>query len=212
MAKPVEASPEEILHFRSILWPTDFSECSTMARPYVEAISRAFTSRVTLLSVIEDMYAAAMLGEVTDSPIVDGWSVMFSGYPKTGKTELMVRLAAELSQTGLKVLYLTEEPESVWSARLSKLPVGFENVDLVYAMGASADEILEAINAGADDVVFLDTIRLLRLRDENDNSAINIALTRSSGRSATGRHRTGASTTHASVQPSSLLPGSRPRR
>jgi len=67
--------------------------------------------------------------------------------------------------------------ESVWTARLSKLTVGFDNVDLVYAMGAEADEILEAINLGTDDVVILDTIRLLRIRDENDNSAINIALT-----------------------------------
>jgi len=86
-------------------------------------------------------------------------------------------MAAEWGEAGLNVVFITEEPESVWTARLSKLTVGFDNVDLVYAMGAEADEILEAINLGTDDVVILDTIRLLRIRDENDNSAINIALT-----------------------------------
>ena len=102
---------------------------------------------------------------------------MLSGYPKSGKTELLARLAAEWSEAGLKIVYLTEEPESVWTARLSRLPVGFENVDLVHGMGAKSDKLLSIIYDGADDVVILDTTRLLQIRDETDNAGINITLT-----------------------------------
>ena len=126
---------------------------------------------------IPDLTRLPLLGVTDSSPIIKGWSHMLVGYPKTGKTELLTRNAAEWSKTGFKVGYFTEEPESVWTARLSKLPVGFENVDLVYAMGAKAEEILAAIKDGADDVVILDTIRLLQLQDENANAEINIALT-----------------------------------
>ena len=126
---------------------------------------------------IPELTRLPLLGEEDNSPFIKGWSHMLAGYPKTGKTELLARMTAEWSNTGLKVVYLTEEPESVWAARLSRLPAGFENVDLVHAMGAKADDLLCVINGGADDVVILDTIRLLQLHDESDNAQINIALT-----------------------------------
>ena len=102
---------------------------------------------------------------------------MLTAYPKTGKTELLTRVVDEWSRLGLTVGYYTEEPESVWIARLSKLPGGFQNVDLIYARGETMDAILADIRISHDDIVVLDTIRLLRIHDENDNAAINIALT-----------------------------------
>jgi predicted ATP-dependent serine protease len=44
-------------------------------------------------------------------------------------------------------------------------------------MGANLSDIEATIQAGADQVVIVDTIRLFRIGDENDNSAINTALT-----------------------------------
>jgi predicted ATP-dependent serine protease len=83
----------------------------------------------------------------------------------------------EWSHRGLKVVYITEEPESVWAARLVKLPQQFNNVALVLAMGATQADIEATIQAGTDQVVIVDTIRLFRLSDENDNSVINKPLT-----------------------------------
>jgi len=133
--------------------------------------------RRVLNGEIPELTRLPLLGEVNTSPIIKLWSHMLAGYPKAGKTELLVRMAAEWSKTGLPVVYFTEDPESVWTARLKKLPVGFENVDLVFTMGAKADEILHAIKEGSDDVVILDTMRLLQLQDESNNAEINIALT-----------------------------------
>jgi len=65
----------------------------------------------------------------------------------------------------------------VWAARLAGLPKGFENVSLMFAMGASVEEMFHEISTGPENIVVIDTLRLLRLSDENDNSGINLALT-----------------------------------
>jgi Helix-turn-helix domain len=54
-----------------------------------------------------------------DGYVVKGWSHLVAAYPKTGKTELMVRALADWPTD--KLLYVTEEPKSVWQARLLKL-------------------------------------------------------------------------------------------
>ena len=102
---------------------------------------------------------------------------MVTAYPKTGETEALTRWTDEWSRLGYQVGYYTEEPESVWIARLSKLPGGFQNVDIIFAMGETMDAILADIRVSRYNIVVLDTIRLLRIADENDNAAINIALT-----------------------------------
>jgi hypothetical protein len=117
------------------------------------------------------------LGNLEASPFVMGWAHLLSGYPKAGKTELVTRLAMGWNQQGVGVLYITEETESVWAARLARLPKSFHNVALVFAMGATQVEIEATIQVGAEQVVIIDTIRLFRIGDENDNSAINKALT-----------------------------------
>lgn len=113
-----------------------------------------------------------MLGVVEQSPIIRGFSHLLSAYPKTGKTELLARLASEWSAEGLRVLYVTEEPQRIWAARLQNLPLGFDTLDLVFALGMTAPDIKEVIASGDDDVVVIDTIRLLGFNDEKDNSEI----------------------------------------
>src|SRR5207253_1762830 len=51
---------------------------------------------------------------------VKGWSHMLAGYPRAGKTELMIRAVTEWP--GEKILYLTEEAQNLWEARLETLP------------------------------------------------------------------------------------------
>jgi hypothetical protein len=107
--------------------------------------------------------------------IIKRWSHILAAYPKTGKTELAVRLMAEWSEE--KILYFTEEPESVWQARLRDLPKAYQHVNLYFGLGVPTAELLARITAGEETVVILDTIRnLLGLRDEKDNSEVARAL------------------------------------
>jgi hypothetical protein len=114
-----------------------------------------------------------VLGE--DNFIVLGWTHLFAGYPKVGKTEFLTRCCSEWCDQGHRVRYYSEEPAMVWEARLALLPP-IENMDIVLALGMSAAELLEDMQAPAD-IVVIDTVRLLRLEDENSNSEINRALT-----------------------------------
>jgi len=107
--------------------------------------------------------------------IVNGWSHILASYPKTGKTELMIRVIAEWSDEC--ILYFTEEPQGVWDARMENLPKTYQHVTLYIGLGVKPAEILARIKAGKETVVILDTVRnLLRLRDETDNSEAARAL------------------------------------
>jgi len=103
--------------------------------------------------------------------IVRGWSHLIAGYPKSGKTELTTRLCHEWPDE--RILYFTEEPQSIWEARLAQLSEGWDHVTLVFALGAERKAILETIKQSTATVVVIDTVRsLLGLRDETDNSEV----------------------------------------
>jgi hypothetical protein len=117
------------------------------------------------------------LGESEISPFIHGFSHLLSGYPKTGKTELMVRMIEDWRMEGLKVCYVTEEPEIIWQYRLNQLPYTFENLDLMFALGHTSGSLIAAIEAGQQDVVVIDTLKLLQIPQENDQSSVNLSLT-----------------------------------
>ena len=102
------------------------------------------------------------------------WSILIAGYPKIGKTELVIRLIMEWLVIGESVLYLTEEPRSVWHARLQHLNVEFPpSFRIAFALGRSKKEIAEILKITPASIVIIDTIRnLLSFENENDNSAI----------------------------------------
>jgi len=107
--------------------------------------------------------------------IVSGWSHLIAGYPKAGKTELVVRIIAEWSEE--RILYVTEEPESVWDARMQELPENYGHVTLYFGLGVKPAEILDRVGGGDETVVIIDTVRnLLGLRDETDNSEVARAM------------------------------------
>ena len=108
-----------------------------------------------------------LLGQ--DEFLVKGWSHLIAGYPKVGKTQLMVQLSASWSP--LRVLYITEEPEPLWDYRLANMEE-WEQGTILYGMGVPAPQLLRDIQDGDEEIVVIDTIRLLGFKDENDNSAL----------------------------------------
>jgi len=114
-----------------------------------------------------------LLGE--EGFVVRGWSHLLAGYPRVGKTELLLGLVAERTQAGDKILYLTEEPQSIWAARAARLrdKLDWSNFTLGLALGVDPAQLLEAVKTSDADLVIVDSIRnLLRPRDETDNSEL----------------------------------------
>lgn len=117
-----------------------------------------------------------LLGQ--DGFFVEGFSHLLSGFPKTGKTTLLVQLIQEWGQTGKRVLYLTEEPLMIWCGRIGKKPTSvWNNLYLLSVLGYKREEVLAVIGEANQEVVIIDTLRLLGIEDENDNAKINQALT-----------------------------------
>ena len=108
---------------------------------------------------------------------VKGWSHIVAAYPKSGKTELLVRVLSEWP--GESILYLTEEPRGGWEARLDLLPESdtLKHVTIRFALGMTPQEILDRIKRGPETVAVIDTVRnLLGLLDESNNSEVARAM------------------------------------
>ena len=108
-----------------------------------------------------------LLGE--DGYLVDGWSHLIAGYPKVGKTQFLVELC--MSWATKRVLYITEEPRQLWEYRLSQFEE-WESGTILCGMGLPQAQLLREMKDGDENVVVIDTLRLLGLKDENDNSAL----------------------------------------
>ena len=109
--------------------------------------------------------------------IIEGWSHLLAGYPRCGKTELLVRLCADWVRDGHSVVYLTEEPRSIWQHRLARLPGEWGRMQVVFALGTSIDTLFKRAFGGTEKIVVIDTMRnLLQLTDETDNSRIAAVL------------------------------------
>ncbi len=107
--------------------------------------------------------------------IVRGWSIMLAGYPRSGKTELLVRLVGEwlAEDPSLEVLYLTEEARPLWEFRLGRLPSPWDRLHVVFGLGTAPNLLLWRAFQGSEQVVVMDATRnLLGLKDENDNAEI----------------------------------------
>ncbi|ACZ42472.1 ATP-dependent serine protease-like protein [Thermobaculum terrenum ATCC BAA-798] len=114
-----------------------------------------------------------LLGE--EGFVVRGWSHLLAGYPRVGKTELLLGFVAERTQAGDKILYLSEEPQSIWAVRAARIrdKVSWDNLTLGLALGVDPADLLASVKASDADVVIIDSIRnLLQPRDETDNSEL----------------------------------------
>jgi hypothetical protein len=105
--------------------------------------------------------------------VVRGWSHIFAAPPKAGKTELLYASVWDWVRSGERIAYLTEEPETVWRLRLKgdSPPRGLR---LIWALGASTEDLMRRVTAGDETVVILDTLHNLGMlgQDECDNSQL----------------------------------------
>jgi hypothetical protein len=105
--------------------------------------------------------------------IVIGWSNLLAGYPRTGKTELLCACIPTWLEDGHTVLYLTEEPQTLWHMRLRRRLEWPRGCRIVPALGIHPDILLAGALAASEDIIVVDAIRnLLAFVDENDNSEV----------------------------------------
>ena len=110
--------------------------------------------------------------------IIKGWSHVLAGFPKTGKTELLLRASTEWEG---KTLSISEEPAGVWDERLKTWPDEYplDNVEVWCALGTDPGFIFKGLADNADccDHFIIDFTRdLIQLETETDNSQIAAAL------------------------------------
>jgi DNA repair protein RadA/Sms len=99
-----------------------------------------------------------------DGYIVRGWSHLLAGWWRLGKSELMAAVILPWLRLGIKVLWITEEPDSVWVDRAGMFdeiydPVPWEHLTLIDALSAPPGALLDKASELAEDVVIIDTIR-----------------------------------------------------
>jgi len=97
-----------------------------------------------------------------------------------GKTELLLQVV--MGWPDKKVVWLTEEPRQAWVKRVALMNEFFKNSPgnflLAYEVRAdTAETILAQVKDIGADVVVVDTVKLLRIRDENDSAGVTRALT-----------------------------------
>lgn len=107
-----------------------------------------------------------------------GLATLISSHGKTGKTTLLVHAVRRLPQ--MRALWITEEPRSLWRARVRRYPeLASPNLVLVFANGRPwADLLADLRREEADNmVIILDTIRAVcGIADENDQAAVTAAI------------------------------------
>jgi hypothetical protein len=145
--------------------------------------------------------------------IIEGWSNLIAGYPRIGKTELIVSCIGDWLEARRSVLYVSEEPRSLWERRLARCGSRWNELKVVFGLGADPPILFERAFTGTEEIVVIDTMRnLLQLRDETDNSEVArvlnpwIAQARSAGktllvihhmRKGSGEHGEGIAGGHA---------------
>ncbi len=118
-----------------------------------------------------DLPSLPLLGQ--PGYLVPGWSHLLAGYPRSGKTELLTRCAQEWTGLGYSILYMTEEPKSIWEHRLSRLQADWGLLCVAFGLGADPEMLFKRAFGGSEQIVVLDTLRnLLGLEDETDNSEV----------------------------------------
>ncbi|MDT7944436.1 MAG: AAA family ATPase [Dehalococcoidia bacterium] len=105
--------------------------------------------------------------------IIKGFTHLLSGYAKVGKTELLARVVSEWQEP---TLWLTEEPQLAWEARLARLPDAYHHLTIYFALGCPRQELLERIAQGQEAVVIIDTTKLLGIADPDHAGEVTAVL------------------------------------
>ncbi len=100
-----------------------------------------------------------------DGFIVRGWTHLLAGWWRSGKTEFLTAVALPWMRLGLRVVWVTEETDSIWADRADTAdeiydPVPWEHLTLVDARSGSPEELLDTVaTLVGGDVIIVDTIR-----------------------------------------------------
>lgn len=125
-----------------------------------------------------------------------GGATLFSAHPKAGKTTMLSHLLRALggNETHFlgqpvvpsRVLYITEENESLWAARRDDLGIGnhcgfvcqkFKGRSTMPEWKAFIGECVQSVHKYQFDLVIMDTLgKLWPVREENDSSQVDEAL------------------------------------
>jgi hypothetical protein len=127
-----------------------------------------------------DVDALPLLGTLEPPVFQRGLSHIIAAPPKSGKTTLLYAQAKEWARAAISVLFISEEPEIVWSRRLQAEDADDEVLDritLLPALGESPDALLERTSQGSEEIVILDTAKILGVEDENDAATVNRVIT-----------------------------------
>jgi len=141
---------------------------------------RMFSIADARLRLTESVESLPVLG--VDGYIVRGWSHLLAGWWRLGKTEFLAAVVAVWLRLGVKVLWITEEPDSLWADRADNIdeiyePVPWDNLALVDAMSAAPKALLKCAADNAADVLIVDTVReVCRVTSMKDDDAIRSAV------------------------------------
>ena len=124
-----------------------------------------------------ELHFLPFLGKEGLSLICEGLATLIAAYPKGGKSTLLFQLAHEWAATGHRILYVTEESEVVWKARvIACREDGLENMIGIFGLGVRPEHLLRRAADGDEDIVIVDTTNLLGIQDGNDSATVWAAL------------------------------------
>lgn len=138
------------------------------ARPaYTALLDFALSAEPILLKDVEkkqDMRHKTQLGEldrVLGGGVVRGAVVLLGGDPGIGKSTISLQLSNQLSQTGLKILYVSAE-ESVQQTRMRAERLAALDSERIYIVNQTdLSVIIEYIKKINPDVVVIDSIQVI---------------------------------------------------
>jgi DNA repair protein RadA/Sms len=145
-----------------------------------DSAPRVFTIADARLRLQESIEHLPVLG--VDGYIVKGWTHLLAGWWRLGKTELMAAAVLPWLRSGLRILWITEEPDSLWADRADMVdeiyaPVPWERLTLVDAMSAAPEALLDTAVSIEADVVIADTIReVCGIESMRDDDAVRRAV------------------------------------
>jgi hypothetical protein len=166
-----------------------FSLLESLARGEIAVVPRTddgdsgpetFTIAEALAATPETLDSLPLLGH--DGYIVRSWAHLLAGFWRIGKSELMTAIVIPWLRLGMRVLWLTEEPQTLWGDRARRsneiyAAVPWENVLLVKARTSSPAQLLAFAQQWQGDVVIVDTIaRCCGVQDLGDPAVVERAL------------------------------------
>jgi uncharacterized ParB-like nuclease family protein len=146
------------------------NELGGAAAPAASGLDEVDAVELLAKSPALDLHYLPLLGR--EGYFVKGWSHLLSAYPRTGKTELLLRCIRQWLQEGETVLYFTEEPRPIWVHRLRRNAGPWDGLRLVFGLAVDPAQLLARASAADQSVLIVDSIRNLGLmgEDETDNS------------------------------------------